>query len=1024
MNKENCPLISIITTVYNTEKYVERCFDSIMKQTYQNIEFIVVNNASSGNIEEIVEDYRSAYPERTIKLVTLENNVGLFHGRLCGAEIATGEYIAFIDSDDRVSIDFYRLLLKKAHTCKADMVATDFVYEDENGNLTRDIYNPMPTLDFEYNGSDIMEHYLNEAATSFYWNLIWNKIYSKELWRKSLPYLKENSQKIVMCDDIAFTVVLHSQAKKYVNIHSPKYYYLRRSDANSLGNGDYKRFNSIIEDIVNVFNFFETFVLKIKGEVALKQISAWKERYYRIWASGIDYETLPSVQKRILKQKLGNGLLSNEKTTKENPEDRIFWNKSSAFNDGLEHIKSVIADPTIEVVSFDVFDTLIKRNIWEPFDLFQFMDKKFTELSGATTFIEFSKIRSYCECEAQKKLPAGKELTLHQIYQEIQEEYQFSPSLISAMETYETELEMTFCKARQTGKELFEMAQHLNKRIVCISDMYLSAAMIKKLLNSCGYNGEYDVFVSSEVGLTKANGKLFKYAFNNLKIANLKAVVHIGDNYGSDVLGAKKAGICGLHLPKIQMVFCDAVQNIQAGKLFANAFVNRQEAYYNNTIFQYLGTRCFMALVINKFFDDPFVHFMEETEFNADPCYIGYFCLGFYMLEMCWWIDKIRCQEGYQKLHFVSRDGYLLKQCYETMYPDVNTNYLYTSRDAMLSLFFEHQDDVLGFSYLVYPLNYSPEKLLEIFSPFLCDEYEKAENILRENDFIPERKFASKEECDRFILFYVNRLLDREKLMSYRAEMRAAFRKIIAPNECTIDVGYSGRPESILTKLLGYPVDALYMFSNADKAVVNSSMQKFKVFSNREYFPGITNEILLELLISDTENSCKNLILKNGTLEPIYKTNKQNYSTSFFIQCAQKAALDFVNDYKKYLSAFEDQLYKKEDDLRYPLEYFLKRAPQNDFSFLAAAYFDDNMDESNLQTLQNLRGYDLAISTEVNIKNHVAKDKFAKAIYYLFYDHVSLKAAVKRRLKNHPILFYISKRSYKSFKAVSSAFRH
>ena len=142
------PLISVITTVYNTEKYVGRCFDSVFNQTYKNIEFIVVNNASEGNINEIVNKYKYIYPDFKIKLVELKENVGLFHGRLKGAEVATGDYIAFIDSDDRVSIDFYRTLLDKAIETSADMVAADFVYEDEVGNLTQDIYNPVKNYEF------------------------------------------------------------------------------------------------------------------------------------------------------------------------------------------------------------------------------------------------------------------------------------------------------------------------------------------------------------------------------------------------------------------------------------------------------------------------------------------------------------------------------------------------------------------------------------------------------------------------------------------------------------------------------------------------------------------------------------------------------------------------------------------------------------------------------------------------------------------------------------------------------------
>lgn len=105
-------LLSIIIPVYNTEKYLKRCLDSVIKQTYRNIEIIVVNDCSPGNAEEIIHYYMEQ--DNRIKYITYEKNKGLFCARLKGAEIATGDYIAFIDSDDYVTIDFYNCLVKNA----------------------------------------------------------------------------------------------------------------------------------------------------------------------------------------------------------------------------------------------------------------------------------------------------------------------------------------------------------------------------------------------------------------------------------------------------------------------------------------------------------------------------------------------------------------------------------------------------------------------------------------------------------------------------------------------------------------------------------------------------------------------------------------------------------------------------------------------------------------------------------------------------------------------------------------------
>ena len=108
MIKENKKL-SIIVPVYNAEKYMEKCLDRLLEQSYKNIEIIIVNDCSQGNCEEIVEKYKNI--DSRIKYIKHEKNKGLFQARITGSSIATGEYIAFLDSDDYVSIDYYRTLM-------------------------------------------------------------------------------------------------------------------------------------------------------------------------------------------------------------------------------------------------------------------------------------------------------------------------------------------------------------------------------------------------------------------------------------------------------------------------------------------------------------------------------------------------------------------------------------------------------------------------------------------------------------------------------------------------------------------------------------------------------------------------------------------------------------------------------------------------------------------------------------------------------------------------------------------------
>ena len=105
------PKISLVIPVYGTEKYLERCINSVINQIYYNIEIIVVNDCSPGNAKEIIEGFQKK--DLRIKYIEHDKNQGLFQARITGAKEATGDYIAFLDSDDYIAFDFYYSLVKK-----------------------------------------------------------------------------------------------------------------------------------------------------------------------------------------------------------------------------------------------------------------------------------------------------------------------------------------------------------------------------------------------------------------------------------------------------------------------------------------------------------------------------------------------------------------------------------------------------------------------------------------------------------------------------------------------------------------------------------------------------------------------------------------------------------------------------------------------------------------------------------------------------------------------------------------------
>lgn len=103
--------VSVIIPVYNTEKFLRKCLDSVCNQTLQDIEIICINDCSTDGSSEILREY--AGKDNRIKLIELFENGGAAKARNIGIDIAHGEYIGFVDSDDFVDLDFYEKLYKK-----------------------------------------------------------------------------------------------------------------------------------------------------------------------------------------------------------------------------------------------------------------------------------------------------------------------------------------------------------------------------------------------------------------------------------------------------------------------------------------------------------------------------------------------------------------------------------------------------------------------------------------------------------------------------------------------------------------------------------------------------------------------------------------------------------------------------------------------------------------------------------------------------------------------------------------------
>lgn len=214
-------MISIIVPVYNVEKYLERCIESIVNQTYKDIEIILVDDGSPDNCPVICDRY--AEKDNRIKVIHKQNG-GLINARKSGLEIAQGDYIGFVDSDDWIEPEMYEYFAQMINKYSPDMVLSDFYY-DNNGQLT----DSEQLFDKEYYDKNALEEFIYPkmlfSGTYYKFGInpcCWSKVFKKELIKKNLPLV---DGRIKMGEDAAFTYPCLIDAKSAATVKKPCYHY-------------------------------------------------------------------------------------------------------------------------------------------------------------------------------------------------------------------------------------------------------------------------------------------------------------------------------------------------------------------------------------------------------------------------------------------------------------------------------------------------------------------------------------------------------------------------------------------------------------------------------------------------------------------------------------------------------------------------------------------------------------------------------------------------------------------------------
>ncbi len=207
--------ISIIIPVYNVEKYINKCINSVLEQTYKNLEIILVDDGSTDNSGNICDEFKKK--DKRIKVIHKING-GLSSARNAGIECATGNYIGFVDSDDYIETDMFETLCSLIKQYKADISIVS-LYEVYNNKIISVRNSGKLEL---FTKIEAMKELLTDRKIKSY---ACNKLFKKELFQNVKYPISKNFE------DIATTLLLFEQSNKVVLLQQPKYYYQRRDDS-------------------------------------------------------------------------------------------------------------------------------------------------------------------------------------------------------------------------------------------------------------------------------------------------------------------------------------------------------------------------------------------------------------------------------------------------------------------------------------------------------------------------------------------------------------------------------------------------------------------------------------------------------------------------------------------------------------------------------------------------------------------------------------------------------------------------
>lgn len=535
-----------------------------------------------------------------------------------------------------------------------------------------------------------------------------------------------------------------------------------------------------------------------------------------------------------------------------------------------------------DVISFDIFDTLLERSINKPSDIYSMLSSKASQLTGGVV-TNFGELRRL----AKTLVPDIKgEVTLSERYSAlahaIPKEY---PDLLSIMEKFELDLEARLLHPKVIGVSLFKFAKKQGKKVVLTSDTYFDEASIVFFLKNAKFDlSEVKLLLSSTERATKESGGLY----DSLRaVTEGKKLLHIGDNKKVDLLNAKSKGVEALYIP--------------SGPDIAKA-ITKNYPFSSEDIIASISSGLFTRKI------SAFPTIMSEPGFyRGNKEDLGYNVVAPFIFRFAKYIVEYGVANKLDHIYFLARDGEIVKKAYDLIakhYPKAaSSKYLLTSRRAIKVASYTNVEtvkDELEVVMIEQAKNPSPttyKKFIEMrFGVVVGDEYDK-----------PINPYDLGSEIDKLLLDTEFHALvvdqsekRREKYISYCNDLN------VTDGMCVVDIGHNASMQCLLSNMLGLKKSTgLYFvtYEKVDEALskLQGEHQALGFYGDRvspsnksnEY---VKNALLFEALFLNEKGTFKGFSLSDSELTPVYESVENELRRVIFNRDIHKGVIKFTKD--------------------------------------------------------------------------------------------------------------------------------